>query len=611
MKIPHHNFKWIILLLTLSLVSCTTSKPIIEPEPQILKPTLKQPANQSNTVGDQIQLSIEASNPDNTPLSYQAEWLPEGLSMNGSSGLISGVVKKVETKNVTISVVNDQNESSSATFSWEVKAKPSEPKPKPSFILSLSKSGTGSGTVVSSQAGIDCGSTCSFSFDENTELSLSASAEEGSLFVAWSGACSGTEACHLIITQDVSATAIFDKLPDPTPTFKLTVNKSGTGSGSVLSTPDGINCGTTCSADFDENTVVSLSAQAATGSSFTGWSGVCSGTAKCVVTLSQARTVSATFDKLPDPTPTFKLTVNKSGTGSGSVLSTPDGINCGTTCSADFDENTVVSLSAQAATGSSFTGWSGVCSGTAKCVVTLSQARTVSATFDKLPSPVDTSLLAYWKFDNNGLDETSNNNIATLSNASYTTGKFGQSLDLGGRTKQSYAKANSSASLNNMTDQLTVSAWTYPYVAPDKYHVLVSRQRADNGHPDQFFLGFGPKTPSRGGNGEITYKWHLSTTTNTKGADCYENTPLVGQWIHMVGTYDGNNIRLYVNGELICTRPISGNIPVDNNPVTIGMEENYADKQFFSFFNGRIDDVKMYKRALNASEIQSLYQEGN
>ena len=241
----------------------------------------------------------------------------------------------------------------------------------------------------------------------------------------------------------------------------------------------------------------------------------------------------------------------------------------------------------------------------------MTQTRTVSAIFELIPEALDPSLLAYWKFDNNGLDETSHNNHATLSNAGYTSGRFGQSLDLAGRTAQSYAKVSSSASLNNMTDQLTVSAWVYPYVAPEKYHVVVSRQRDEYGHPDQFFLGFGPKTPSRGGNGEITYKWHLSTTTNVIGADCYEHAPLVGQWIHMVGTYDGSNIRLYVNGELICTRPISGDIPVDANPITFGMEENDASRRMLSFFNGRIDEVKMFNRNLSASEIQSLYELGN
>jgi photosystem II stability/assembly factor-like uncharacterized protein len=76
----------------------------------------------------------------------------------------------------------------------------------------------------------------------------------------------------------------------------LTVSKSGSGSGTVTSTPAGISCGTTCSAGFAEGTIVTLTASPAGGSvSFTGWSGACSGTGSCVVTMDAAKSVTATF----------------------------------------------------------------------------------------------------------------------------------------------------------------------------------------------------------------------------------------------------------------------------------------------------------------------------
>jgi hypothetical protein len=79
-------------------------------------------------------------------------------------------------------------------------------------------------------------------------------------------------------------------------TYTLSVSKSGTGSGTVSSDPAGIDCGTTCSADYDYNTVVTLSASADPGSTFTGWSGGgCSGTGDCVVTMDGARSVTAEF----------------------------------------------------------------------------------------------------------------------------------------------------------------------------------------------------------------------------------------------------------------------------------------------------------------------------
>lgn len=76
----------------------------------------------------------------------------------------------------------------------------------------------------------------------------------------------------------------------------LSVSRSGTGSGIITSSPSGINCGSSCSASFSNNQLVTLTANPASGSSFSGWSGSCSGTSStCTVTMNQARNVSASF----------------------------------------------------------------------------------------------------------------------------------------------------------------------------------------------------------------------------------------------------------------------------------------------------------------------------
>ena len=78
----------------------------------------------------------------------------------------------------------------------------------------------------------------------------------------------------------------------------LTVSK--TGSGTVASSPAGINCGATCSASFFKGTAITLTATPAAYYGFTGWSGGgCSGTGACTVTMSSDVTVSATFATLP------------------------------------------------------------------------------------------------------------------------------------------------------------------------------------------------------------------------------------------------------------------------------------------------------------------------
>ncbi len=156
----------------------------------------------------------------------------------------------------------------------------------------------------------------------------------------------------------------------------LTVARNGTGSGLVSSSPSGVNCGGDCTESFPEGGSVTLSAIAATGSTFSGWSGACSGMGSCTVSMTADRHVIATFTGQPQT-----LQVLRQGTGMGSVTSSPAGIQCGSTCSVSLPYNTLVTLSANAAAGSRFTGWGGACFGTGSCTVTLTSARQVTATF--------------------------------------------------------------------------------------------------------------------------------------------------------------------------------------------------------------------------------------
>ena len=78
---------------------------------------------------------------------------------------------------------------------------------QPGFVLTVSKSGAG--TVISSPAGIDCGATCSSSFNAAASVALTASASAGSFFAGWGGACSGIGACNVTMDATKSVTATF------------------------------------------------------------------------------------------------------------------------------------------------------------------------------------------------------------------------------------------------------------------------------------------------------------------------------------------------------------------------------------------------------------------
>ncbi len=178
--------------------------------------------------------------------------------------------------------------------------------------------------------------------------------------------------------------------------YALNVTNTGSGYGSVASSPPGISCyvpepniyylvAPDCSESYTSGTSVTLTATPAFGSAFAGWSGACtnaSGT--CTVSMSAAKTVTATFNKQPV---NYMLSVSKSG--SGTVTSSPAGINCGSACSATLSGS--VTLTATPASGSTFAGWSGDCTGVGTCVMTMSAAKSVTATFKPAPFVANTT----------------------------------------------------------------------------------------------------------------------------------------------------------------------------------------------------------------------------
>lgn len=158
------------------------------------------------------------------------------------------------------------------------------------FLLAVSKLGGGSGTVTSDPAGIDCGADCSETFDANSLVTLTATADPGSTFMGWSGDADCADG-QVTLTEDTSCKARF-YLP-----VTLTVTKSGNGSGTVTSVPAGISCGADCTEIYDTGTKVTLKATAAAGSAFARWTGA----ADCSdgkVTLNADMTCTAVFKKL-------------------------------------------------------------------------------------------------------------------------------------------------------------------------------------------------------------------------------------------------------------------------------------------------------------------------
>jgi hypothetical protein len=222
----------------------------------------------------------------------------------------------------------------------------------PKLTSDLTISSTTGGSVTSPGEG-------TFSYDEGTVVDLVAEAEEGYRFVNWSGdvsAAGNASVATTTITMDGDKTVTATFAQDM---YTLTVNTIG--SGSVGLNPTG--------GSYPSGTVVTLTATAGTGWRFSGWSGDLNGADNPnAVTIDGDKIATAIFTE-----DTYTLTVSTVGTGSVSV--NPAG--------GSYPSGTVVTLTATASPGWTFSGWSGDLNGTlSPKVITMEGNKVVVASFE-------------------------------------------------------------------------------------------------------------------------------------------------------------------------------------------------------------------------------------
>ncbi|MCB2209894.1 metallophosphoesterase [bacterium] len=223
---------------------------------------------------------------------------------------------------------------------------------KPNLTITIDPENAGSTTPESGTHIYSIGS----------DVAITATANEGYQFDHWSGDCTGSEECQVLMDIDRNVTAHFVELHD------LTILVDPENAGSTTPT-----IGTHTYAD---GSLVTVTADPEPGFEFAEWTGDCTGQT-CELTIDSDKTVTANFSLILNG-----LSIIKIGSGTGKVTSDPTGIDCGETCSYEFNPDTTVTLTAVQNADSRFAGWSGGCSGTElTCQVTMDTAKSVSAEF--------------------------------------------------------------------------------------------------------------------------------------------------------------------------------------------------------------------------------------
>jgi hypothetical protein len=193
-------------------------------------------------------------------------------------------------------------------------------------------------------------------------------------------------------------------------------------------------------------------------------------------------------------------------------------------------------------------------------------------------------------------DSSGNGNNGTLLNGPvWTTGVTGRALRFDGSNDE--VTVADSASINSVTAQVTVAAWVYRTAAQASWAAVVSRQKG-TANQEHYYLGF-----SNTGQ----YRWFVNTTSGYSSTALGGTAP-VGQWVYVVGTYDGAMVRFYVNGVQQFATARTGTFAPDTTGLLIGAGSNDAAHTPVEAFNGRVDAVQVYNVALTASQVLTLYQ---
>ncbi len=200
----------------------------------------------------------------------------------------------------------------------------------------------------------------------------------------------------------------------------------------------------------------------------------------------------------------------------------------------------------------------------------------------------DSSLISHWRLDGNSLDAKGRND-GTDTAMSYSAGQFSSGADFNGSTSAIIPTENTSLALQ----YFTISMW----VKPSTNQVSRIFYSKYTNSPGEKGIGFGI---SDGTNNVI--KFYMTDGTNTNNL---ESTVALANsvWSHVVIVYNGTTKYIYINGVYNTSVGWTHDASYTGAVASIGTLGN----KLAQFFNGSIDDVAVFNRALTAWEIQSLY----
>jgi hypothetical protein len=219
-------------------------------------------------------------------------------------------------------------------------------------------------------------------------------------------------------------------------------------------------------------------------------------------------------------------------------------------------------------------------------------------------------LVSWWPGDGNADDITGSNDGTLKNGATFARGMVGQAFSIDGI--DDFVKVPHHAS-QNLQNALTIDGWVM-IKGPCEWLncIVVMKQQGVTG-PCCDHLRYGLLVLDDPLYGSDNGKAVLSLNTGVWEDVVFSTTILEhDRWYHLAGTYDGSVAQLYVNGVLENTVPKTGPVLASTaGPLFIGRDQGEDGFGGGEFFNGLIDEVEIYNRALTAEEIQAIYDVGS
>jgi hypothetical protein len=215
-----------------------------------------------------------------------------------------------------------------------------------------------------------------------------------------------------------------------------------------------------------------------------------------------------------------------------------------------------------------------------------------------------TGLVGYYPFTGNANDLSGNANNGTVTGATLTTDRFGNTNSAYSfNGTNTYITVPSTTTIASFPNGQTISMWlrVTSYPTNGKENIIIDKRDNSNKYYQVFLSNFTNLN-------KAVYRFAQSGAVSSQANNINFSSLPLNQWFNLTYTTDLNTTKSYLNGSLMNTFVSASTIGVNTNPLLFGKSNQAFSND--AFYNGLLDDIRIYNRPLDSTEVTALYNEG-